>query len=300
MEEQTPTSCKNSVMSRIECEGICPRSKGYFATRECAVWILWLVSVVVGALAVAVTIFVVTHRQYGLFEATHDSFWGFMIEVLPFLWIVVFGLMVLVGVYNLRHTKRGYRYPLWQIFLSSFVLSLAGGAVLQFVGVGYATDHVLGQHMRMYNSQEKIEEKLWQKPEDGRLIGHQVRPLVPPAKTVDFVDVEGTKWFVDVTELAPHEMELLNTEDHVRLIGVRREDESGLFYSCGVFPWLLDKPMSRDDLFAARRAFETKVHGYKEEAEHMLMGIESESEEADEDENPCAHIRPVRRFELEK
>ena len=69
-------------MSRIGCGEVSPRSRRFFQTRECAVWVLWLISVVVGALAVAVTFFVLNHRQYALYEATHENFFTFMVEVL--------------------------------------------------------------------------------------------------------------------------------------------------------------------------------------------------------------------------
>ncbi len=98
MDEKIQTvgsSCKDRVMSRIECEGICPRSKTFFKTRECGVWALWGASVIVGALSVAVTLFVIAYRQYALYEATHENFLTFIVEALPYLWITVFALMVI-------------------------------------------------------------------------------------------------------------------------------------------------------------------------------------------------------------
>jgi hypothetical protein len=142
-------SCRESVMNRIVGEHISPHSKLFFQSREFAVWSLWVTSIVIGALAVAVTSFVLTHHEYALYEATHDNFLTFFIGALPYLWIITFGIMAFVAVYNLRHTKHGYRYPVWQIFLSSFVLSIAGGSVLQVFGMGYSVDHMLGRQMPM-------------------------------------------------------------------------------------------------------------------------------------------------------
>jgi hypothetical protein len=295
MEEQKGqenTSCKGSVMSRIECGEVCPRSKRFFQTRECAVWALWALSVVVGALAVAVTLFVLTHRQYALYEATHDNFLTFMVEVLPFVWIIVFAAMAGLGVYELRRTKRGYRYPLWQIVASSMVLSLAGGAALQLFGLGYATDHMLGQRMGMYDSQEKIEKRLWQNPKEGRLIGAQTAPLKAPAVVVEFEDVEGALWHIDVLDLSQAEQNLLAEQRPVRLIGVTDGKEENRFHPCGVFPWSLDKPLSREDLHAAREAFETKVHGFAEKTEHMI----SPSKKDEDPESPCRELPPVHRM----
>ena len=304
MEDKKPpetTSCKGSVMSRIECGEVCPRSKTFFQTRECAVWVLWVTSIIVGALAVAVTFFVLNHRQYGLYEATHDNFFTFMVEVLPLLWIVVFGLMVFVGVYELRHTKRGYKYPLWQIFGSSMVLSLAAGAALHLFGFGYSTDHMLGQNVRMYNSQEKIEEKMWQAPDEGRLLGRFGKPLPAPSTLISFTDVAGNEWGVNVDELSMKERALIEQDEIVRLIGQITDGDMAVFYSCGAFPWMLDKPMSREDMRAAREAFALKIEGYKERSEHMIYSMEevegNEDNKNAEPETPCGEIEPVRRFE---
>ncbi|MEN9920962.1 MAG: hypothetical protein RL538_855 [Candidatus Parcubacteria bacterium] len=302
MDEQTTVSCKDRVMNRIECEHICPRSKTFFKTRECAVWGLWGLSVVIGALAVAVTLFVVAHRQYALYEATHDNFFTFMVDVLPYLWIIMFALMVGVAVYNLRHTKGGYRYPLWKIFGSSMVLSLAGGTGLHLLGMGYTVDHGLGM-MGIYPSEEKKEMRMWQNPDDGRLLGKvSALPLPPEAPgIVTFTDVSGKDWKVDVSDLAPHELDLLANEENVRLIGVMTEGDM-LFHSCGAFPWLLDKPVRREDLEAARVAFEDKIHGYEERLEEKMPQLrgfddeEGETEELKDDDSPCATIAPVKRM----
>ena len=284
-------------MSRIGCGEVSPRSRRFFQTRECVVWALWLISVIVGALAVAVTLFVITFRQYGLYEATHDNFFTFMVEVLPFLWIIVFGLMVFVGVYELRHTKRGYRYPLWQIFGSSMVLSLAGGATLHLFGFGYSTDHMLGQRMHMYNSQEKIEEKMWQAPDEGRLLGRFGEPVNPPSTLVRFTDVSGNEWKVNIDELSEKEKGLMRKDEVVRLIGQVTDGDLGVFYSCGAFLWSLDKPMPREDMRAAREEFMLKIEGYRERSEMMANNMRGEDDnDTDEAETPCGEIEPVKRM----
>ena len=293
---QQKESCKSGVMSRIECGEVCPRSRRFFQTRECAVWFLWAVSVVVGALAVAVTFFVFTHRQYALYEATHDTFFTFMVDVLPLLWIFVFGVMVLVAVYNLRHTKRGYKYPLWQIFGSSMVLSLAGGAALHLLGLGYTTDHMLGQKMDMYNSQDKIEQKMWQDPEEGRLLGRFDGPLPAPSTLVVFNDIKGQEWQVNIDELSADERELIERNETVRLLGKISDKDMMTFHSCGAFPWTFDKHMSREDMHAARVAFEMKVEGLKEKAEYLALTVEDKEDEDSKTESPCGEIEPVRRM----
>ena len=259
-------SVKSNVLNRIECEKICPRSRYFYRCREYAVWSLWFLSVFVGSLAIAVSLFVVTHQQYALYEATHENILTFMVEVLPYLWIVLFGLMILVGVHNLRHTKRGYRYPLWQIVLSSVILSFAGGTALQIFGFGYVVDHALGEQMRMYVSQEKMEQRMWQAPAEGRLLGRQTLATITPTSTIIFADVSGAVWNVDVSELSTGELNLLREEELVKLIGQASNGEVQVFHSCGAFAWVFDKNTTRDDLSSTRQNFIERLKTHKDRA----------------------------------
>jgi hypothetical protein len=212
MSKKKPVNLKDSVINTIDQENVCPRSRWFFVCKETLVWIFWALSVVVGALAVAVTLFVVSHSQYALYEASHDSFLTFFVGTLPYLWIILFAVMSYLAVTNLRHTKRGYRYCAWKVVASSMVLSLAGGAVLQLFGFGHAIDYKLGQEMKMYMSQEKQEMRLWQTPNDGRLIGRQVLVTTVPTSTVVFEDTAGARWTLDVSELSARDLNLLSTE----------------------------------------------------------------------------------------
>ncbi len=85
---ESTSSLKQTVLARIDQENVCPRGRWLFHSRECVVWTLWLVTVLVGALAVAVSLFVIAQRQYALYEATHDNFLTFLVTVLPYLWII--------------------------------------------------------------------------------------------------------------------------------------------------------------------------------------------------------------------
>jgi hypothetical protein len=252
-----------------------------------------------GALGRISGVFVFNHHQYALYEATHENFVTFMIGALPYLWFLTFGAMAYLAVYNIRHTKHGYRYPLWQIFFSSFALSVVGGAVLHEFGMGYSVDHLLGARMPMYESEEKLETQIWQNPQEGRLLGRVTTNIEPPASTAEFTDVDGEAWKLDVTDLTKKEQELLQHEKHVKLIGVVPNIEERVFHSCGAFPWLLDKPMSRADFKAAREAFEMKIHSYEERIEEKTKRVDSDNldDKVEQKDGPCRDIAPVKRMD---
>ena len=293
---------KESVIEKIDAENVCPRGRWFFMCKETAVWVFWALSVVVGAFAVAVSLFVISHKQYSLYEATHDSFWTFFIGALPYIWILLFAITAYLAVRNLRHTKRGYRYCAWKVIVSSLVLSLAGGAVLQLFGFGYSIDHKLGKGMDMYMSQEKQEMKLWQAPEEGRLIGRQVLSTVAPTSTVIFEDSVGDRWSLDVSELQPMDLNLLEAGHKVRIVGTTSNIAIKQFHACGAFPWMLDRAMKMKELSAERQEFVNRVYKHKDRAKERLAELEQETFNADVQKRrdlmgPCAEIAPVRRIE---
>lgn len=265
---------KQALFERIEREQVQPRSRLFFRSQECFVWFLWFLSVVVGSFAVAISLFVVLHRQYALYETTHDNFFTYLVDVLPYLWIVVFGLMVAGAVFNLRHTKRGYQYPIWKLILSSLVLSFAGGSALQFFGLGFTIDSILGKQMNVYTSQEKLEERLWQEPEDGRLVGRQVLTTLSPTTTVIFEDVRGGRWQMTVIDLFESDRELLGEGGQVRVLGGLTDGTGKVFHACGVFPWMMDRSVTVSDMSRERAAFVQKVYDMKHRAEERLALME--------------------------
>lgn len=299
---QSRINLKDSVIQTIDAENVCPRSRLFFVCKETLVWIFWGLSVVVGAFAVAVSLFVLTNSQYALYEATHDNFFTFAVQALPYLWILLFLVTAYLAVNNLRNTKRGYRYEVWKVIASSMVLSLAGGAVLQLFGFGFVVDYKLGAEMRMYMSQDKLEMKLWQTPTDGRLIGKQVFSTVIPTSTVVFEDSLGTRWNLNVSELTPMDLNLLRSERMVRVVGTTSDITTKQFHACGAFPWMLDRAMKAKELSAERQAFVERVYEHKDRAKERLVQLELETFEQSSSRQAeimgvCAKIAPVRRIE---
>lgn len=268
--ELPPNDLKRTILNRIETEHVCPRSAWFFSGRECMVWTLWVLTVLLGATAVAVTLSVAVYRQHSLFEITHGSPFWFFLEVIPYLWLIIFTAMAIFAVFNLRHTKHGYRYPLWQILGSSVVVSVVGGACLHLLGVGFMLDEKLGMKVEMYKSQIKMEQKMWQAPEAGRLVGSIT--LGSEAEDVDgklsFKDVAGFTWEIDESELKPAEVELLKGGNRVRLLGQIMPDNSKVFHACGVLPWVYEKRYSANEL----QQFKNNMRNRMGEFEAILDG----------------------------
>jgi hypothetical protein len=268
-------------------------------------WSLWLLSVLAGALATAVILYVLKYRHFAPYFATHESFFWFMADALPYVWLTLLAVMALVAVYNIKCTNRGYRRSLPVILLSSLALSVGIGAVLQSLGFGFAVDRMLGAHMPLYTSQQKFDERLWQSPMEGRLIGRQVLSTVAPTSTIVFEDIDGNRWNFCVSELSERERELLASEQVVRMIGTTTVSGAKIFHACGILTWATENELTMKRLGEEKREFiararEHIVHEVSEivpENRLMAVGMSEEYLKPEDSSTLCAETQMIKRLE---
>lgn len=248
---------KEDVLSRLEREGITPRPRFYWLSQEYGLWAAWIASVAVGSVALAVVSFSSLYIGYSLYEATHDNLLTFLMDTLPYLWFLAFAVMAVAAYFNLRHTKKGYKYPFILMIGSSFGFSILGGMFLHYLGAGYYLDRFLGAHLESYQSRAEFETVMWQAPIAGRLIGAveggHVTDTIPG---VLFTDVDHHEWQLTINELGEREVKLLRSGKKVRLIiATSSESAPEAIVVCGVFPWLLDEAPMIAKLRDDRRRF---------------------------------------------
>ncbi len=296
--EHFEDSVKDRVFAALDESNVQPRSKYYFLCLNWLVWGLWALSVLFGGLAVAVVTFVSTHRYYDIYEATHENFYTFILEALPYVWFVVFGGMLLLAVWQLRNTRRGYRQSVSVLAGSSFVFSLVLGGLFHVGGFGWTLDNWLGQVAPMYASQAAMERKMWQNPNEGRLIGRQVRVASTSPIRIQFTDIDGAQWQIVSTDLSEQDLGFLSKGLQVRLLGQRTSSSSKSFHGCGVFPWMFDQPTKMAQISEERQIFVDRMYKHHEDAEARRIAIEREVSSAQEviaSTSPCHGLAAVRR-----
>ena len=284
-----------SILARINAEHVVPTPRYAFVVREYTLWGLWLATIIVGALAVAVTVYDGLSATYALYEATHDNFWTFLVSVLPYLWLIVFVVMTVVAVRGLRATKRGYRYPTALILLSSVLCSLLGGMLFHLFGFGFWLDNILGQQITQYMSMEKMERGMWQAPEQGRLIGMLVTTDDDSSSTevtLQFQDVHGQLWTISNNELNDRDLALLQSNTQVRLLGTTTDATT--FHICGVFPWMYERAMGWGEMQRERSIFEETMAAHRRMTnggDGMMPGDPIPADQL------CAHLKMMARMQ---
>jgi len=140
----------DKIIERLDAEKIAPLPRLRFLLLRGLFWLFAILSVVIGGLAIGTIFFLLTDLYAsGFLGIPHD-----VVELLlmvPYLWLVVFILFVLVARISLKYTKKGYKYRLSYILSISIASSIILGSIFFLAGIGRVTHEFLN-NFPLYDS----------------------------------------------------------------------------------------------------------------------------------------------------
>jgi len=206
------------ILARIKGEGIAPRPRWHFLAQESGVWALGTLSVFVGGLAVAALLFEIRYAWWDYYAATHDSLAVFVVDALPFVWLVAFGVFAYAAYIAVRYTKRGYRYAISTLLLVSLVASALLGVCLYAFGLGQLMDEDVGHYIPLHQPLIDRERTLWDAPHEGRVAG-RVLSVDPDTHRMHIQDINGAAYVVDLSGFTPEDRWQVRAGDYARVVG---------------------------------------------------------------------------------
>ena len=127
------------------------------------------------------------------YQKTNKSLAEVIILTLPYFWLVFLALFIFVVYYNIKHTKKGYRYSLVLIIGISVAASLVLGILFHRIGWGQDIDDILGERAPLYGQVFNRQMDFWFEPQEGRLTGLIISQ---DEKGLSILDLEGNTWEV--------------------------------------------------------------------------------------------------------
>lgn len=223
----------DSIMEKIEKEAIHPKPRWEFLLKDYVVWSVGVAALFVGSIAVSTVLFALNNADWALSQRLSDSMFSHIIRFFPFLWILLLSVFMLLAVYQIQHTKHGYRYPLtWLVFFNVCASGTVGFGLYQF-GIAHIIDTQTAQWLPMYQSIEQRREALWVRPDGGLLAGIVLGTTTDGA--FELQDFSGAKWKIVTPRLQPVDLIILSSADEVGLIG--NKTGTSTFEACGIRPW---------------------------------------------------------------
>ncbi len=160
---------KDKIIKDIKEKDIKPTSKIYFTAKNILFWGFFIISVFVGSMAVSAIIFLIQINDWGMYRHVSNTLPGFVFQTLPYFWIVLFIIFIIIGYFNFRNIKGAYKIQ--KIFLITLILSVLFGVGLSKARMGMFLDDEFRERIPMYKEMRVKQFRMWDRPEKGIMIG---------------------------------------------------------------------------------------------------------------------------------
>lgn len=161
----------HKVLEKIKKEHIEPKPQWQFLLKNYFVWGVGILALLVGGLVVSVIIYLMLGNDWSVYHLLNHSLFGFIFKTLPYVWLGLLAVFIILVYYDMKHTKKGYRYSLHTIIFVSIFISIALGALLYNIGIGRSLDDILSERAPAFNKIANHQVQFWTDPESGRLAG---------------------------------------------------------------------------------------------------------------------------------
>jgi hypothetical protein len=222
----------NKILERIDADQIAPMPRWRFLLLRGSFWLLAILSVIVGSFSIGTILFLsVDFHRHEFWAIPHEA--TELLLTIPYIWIILFALFILVARISVKHTRRGYRHQPYAIVFVCVLLSIILGSVINFGGVGKMTHELLNQ-VPFYNSATYDSKDAWNRPDIGRLAG--IVLSINENNDFSIMDFAGHIWRVRLATSTNNGSFVPEVSSTVRMFGLL-EPSLGIFVASSVHEW---------------------------------------------------------------
>ncbi|HSG67533.1 MAG TPA: hypothetical protein VK994_02420, partial [Bacteroidales bacterium] len=147
-------------------------------------------------------------------------------------WIIMLAAAMLISIFGLKRTKKGYKFPVSRIVGGNVIFSIMLGTLFFLGGGAQWFENAFDVNVGFYEGVEEKKIKMWSLPEEGYLSGtiSQVK-----GSTIVIVDNHKQTWEVDIEDAKIFTLVELTIGERVKLIGTVVTDT--FFDASEVRPW---------------------------------------------------------------
>jgi hypothetical protein len=187
------------LFNKIKEEHISPKPRWIFCAKNYFLWVAGVFFILLAGISISIIFYNFQYNDWNIYQQATDGWWDSILLFLPVFWLVLSGSAVLLALYDLRYTKKGYKYPLGLTSGAVLLLGLSLGAVFFYGGVGRAVDDILGKKAPYYSKVINPRVDFWCQPEQGRLAG--IIASIIDKENFVLRGCEGKDWSVRVKEI---------------------------------------------------------------------------------------------------
>ncbi len=220
------------ILTQIKSEKITPIPKWRFLLKDSVTYFVFILSIFLGSLGVAITMFLVENNDY-LETSVYDmSLAQAMVMSVPLLWLILTLFFVFLVYYNLKHIPDGYRWTAAKSLIISILISLIVGSVLNASGVAARLNDIFAEHIPNYSRVADPRYSYWMRPELGLIAGEIVST---EGNEIEVKDLNDKLWVIDIENARIANVVDLVAGRRVRISG--EITDNNVFYATQIRPW---------------------------------------------------------------
>jgi hypothetical protein len=227
------TKKTDQIFATLQEKKIKPKAKWKFLLKDYLLWGLFGLTILIGALAVSVIIFLLLDNDWQAHQYLNKSFLAYFFLSLPYIWFFILIILTGLAYFNYIHTKHGYRYNPWLIVGGSIVLSLLIGGLLFSIKLGDKIDQVLYSQLPIYKKMVVHKMDVWNQPEKGLLAGR----IIKIDSKDDFIirDFNNREWQIIGNHIEIKERVNFQVGGTIKIFGELKT--SSIFQAKEIRPW---------------------------------------------------------------
>ena len=222
----------DKILEKIKKEELKPIPKKYFLIKNGFLWGLFILGVIIGALAFSVVLFSIQQTDFELAVHMSHSKLEMLLGLLPFIWIFFLVGFLVLAIIGIRNSRRGYKFTIGKMVGISTALSILLGTAFFIGGGAKKLEKAFAVNVSIYESIDEKKMKMWTMPEEGYLSG-----IIESVggDTLILLDFNNKKWVVPISSaIIPH-AEVMEKGEKVKLVG--KKNATTVFFAEEILPW---------------------------------------------------------------
>lgn len=222
----------DKIIQSIKEQQLKPTSRWYYRLREGIIWTLFGISIILGAMAFSIILYAIQQADFNLVKHISHSRLELLLAILPFIWIVLMIVGLVLALVSLKNTWRGYKISPLRLVTTNLALSILLGTAFFIGGGGDKLESAFNRTGFDYTSIQERKQLIWSHPEEGMLAG-KIEGITNDEMTL--TDFGGNTWHVNIDGAFIAPVLTLEPGETVKLTGSQTAEET--FRAKEVRPW---------------------------------------------------------------
>lgn len=224
---------KRTILDKIKEENIKQKPKWHFTGYKLLTFTCYFACILIGAASFSVILFSIQQTNFNVLSHLTHSRIELLLGLLPFFWIGLLFVFILLSILVFKKSERGYKYHWMKLFGFNTLTSVILGTLFYMAGGGHQLEHAFAERVSTYESVREIKLKSWMQPENGFLAG-----TITTLKETSFQleDFNGKLWDVSYERAFIAGRAEVRPGGKIKLIG--RQQSTTSFEASEIRPWV--------------------------------------------------------------